>query len=192
MSRPRYQKNQITALEKINRAFWDCLEKYNYEDITIKAISKAANINHNTIYYYYKSIDDLATQAFHENAEALYKEIIIFDSNGLSSLRNIDVTESIEEIWKKITLFAGSQSYYLRKLLFDSMKTQWLRSLKVTYEKLETTDKAKVDFLIGGLVVVISRSVEVNNIKIIDFLSRSDLGDSFVNFSSYLNKKYSF
>ena len=64
MSRPKSNSSEPSAKMRIEEAFWKLLEEMPYNDISIKQLTKQANVNHKTIYYYYKNIDDIAKQLF--------------------------------------------------------------------------------------------------------------------------------
>lgn len=53
--------------EKIGRAAMDCFEKYGLEKTTLEDIAKAVGLNKTSLYYYYKSKEDMFIEiALHE------------------------------------------------------------------------------------------------------------------------------
>ena len=51
-----------SAQQRIEEAYWALLESMPHEKITIGQLCTKAHINHNTFYYHYQNIDDLANQ----------------------------------------------------------------------------------------------------------------------------------
>ena len=71
MARPAYDNSQLTAKARLKESFWKLLSETNYSHITVKKLSALAQVNPNTFYYHYNTMDDLALDAL--NDEKLYE-----------------------------------------------------------------------------------------------------------------------
>lgn len=69
-----------------------------YSKITISALAYQAQVNHNTIYYYFKNIDDMAIKLFNQNMSTNLLEIMV--SSFASGNFDIDFMFTDEEFKK--------------------------------------------------------------------------------------------
>lgn len=65
MGRPG--RDQPAAVERMEVAFWDLLEEMPYKSLTIGALARRAGLNHNSVYYHFSSLDDLAREMIERN-----------------------------------------------------------------------------------------------------------------------------
>lgn len=74
MARPKANQPGPSAQEKLAAAFWDMLEESSYASLTVSGLAKRAGVNHNTLYYYYDNIEDMANKLFKEDLlrDAMY------------------------------------------------------------------------------------------------------------------------
>lgn len=63
MGRPP-KEEEGKARQALIDAFWELLAEDDYTQLSICALSSHAQVNHNTFYRYFESIDDLAKKAF--------------------------------------------------------------------------------------------------------------------------------
>lgn len=85
MGRPR-KEEEGKARQALMDAFWELLAEDDYTQLSIRALSNHAHVNHNTFYRYFESIDDLAKKAFEEVVpkhapEILRKAVTLEDIN---------------------------------------------------------------------------------------------------------------
>lgn len=64
MARPRKDEAGPSAYERMTAAFWSLLEEKPYSAVTVKRITQRAGVNHNTFYYHFENIDDMAVKMF--------------------------------------------------------------------------------------------------------------------------------
>jgi AcrR family transcriptional regulator len=77
MARPKADSNTPSARERIETAFWEMLADVPFSKITVSAISSKAGVNHNTFYYHFSSIEDLAEKVFVDNMMPELPEIML-------------------------------------------------------------------------------------------------------------------
>ena len=63
MARPRKDQEGPSAVERMEGAFWDCLEEKPYPDITVADIVGRAGVNRNAFYYHFENMAALARRA---------------------------------------------------------------------------------------------------------------------------------
>ena len=68
MVRPRYDSNTPTARERLADAFWDLVVKDSIDSITVAGLSRAAGVSHNTFYYHFANIEDMAEELVSETS----------------------------------------------------------------------------------------------------------------------------
>ena len=114
MARPKRNLGEKNALERIEDAFWEMLSNGSYSKITISSLAQHSKVNHNTIYYHFENIDDMAIKLFNKNLDKDFPTRIFssFTTNGsISSDLSSDV--EFRNRFARIQLFAQSDSIFL-------------------------------------------------------------------------------
>ena len=192
MARPSYDKDQPTAQSRLKEAFWQLLAENRYSQITVKKLSSSAQVNPNTFYYHYDSMDDLAFDAL--NDEKLY-EIPSIIRTGILSETQLSLSEALEYIvigerWKKIRLFITSDSTVLHQLFYDTMEQFWLSIIGVHRENLSEADALDLTFILHGAVSVIQRQTDQYSLDFIKSLPDRPLGQGIMQTLENLIIKY--
>lgn len=182
MPRPRKSERDEMATVKIENAFWSLLETERYSDITVLRISQEAGTNRNSFYYHYKDIDDLAYQAFMNNASNEVSKTLV--SALLSAFREGQSAPvfdmSVLPHSKRIMLCARSDSPYLNQLVNDLLKTIWFDSMSIKLELLSADEKLQVCFISAGLVAVLGSQEIKNNPLFMSALCQSEIGKAII------------
>jgi len=82
------------------------LQNKTFSEISLKEIAKVADISQGTLYYYYKTKDDLAVDVYFKYLDNLIDETVVWISNK-------EKDTSIHRI-AKFTVLKGSSNSYLR------------------------------------------------------------------------------
>ena len=61
----------------MREVFWELLEEKPYSAITVKLITQRAGVNHNTFYYHFQNIDDMAMRFFEGNVPAKLVDMVV-------------------------------------------------------------------------------------------------------------------
>lgn len=142
MARPKYLNDEPTAKSKLKAAFWELLSEMNYSHITVKKLTSRAQLNPNTFYYHYDTMDTLAMDAF--NDEKLYEIPIIIRDELVrgESFSFDDALEytMIEDRWKKLRLFVTSDSAVLQQHLYYALESFWLSLIGIDKKDLSKAD----------------------------------------------------
>ena len=192
MARPSYDKDQPTAKSRLKEAFWKLLAELRYSQITVKKLSREAQVNPNTFYYHYASMDDLAFDAL--NDEKLF-EIPSIIRTGILSEAQLSLNEALEYIvigerWKKIRLFITSDSTVLHQLFYDTMEQFWLSIIGVHKENLSEADALDLTFILHGAISIIQRQTEQYSLDFIKSLPDRALGQGIMQTLENLMIKY--
>lgn len=161
MARPRKDAPEGPAKDRLDKAFWDMLAEMPFSEMTIKAISSRAHVNHNTFYYHYSSLEDMAQKLFDEN---MPRKMMGTIANALRSKDPEGVAvafdEEMTEHMKKTQLFARSGSPYLVGLLRASIRNAWLETLGVDEHMLTPDEQSDIDFAVNGEIALMQQSRE--------------------------------
>ncbi|MCD8316696.1 MAG: TetR/AcrR family transcriptional regulator [Eggerthellaceae bacterium] len=160
MGRPSKDQAGPSAKERLAAAFWESLEEAPYEQITVAALSKRANVNHNTFYYHFTNLDDMAQKLFEQDLiddSRLFLRILFSGKNQiLYWLNNVDPQSesfaAIESRIKKVNLFLNSGSAYLVELFKKELFETWKSNLNLDYEDLTQIEWMEVNFIFDGLI----------------------------------------
>ena len=177
MGRPK--KNESRAIDRIAEAFWEMLETCDYRDITIKSLSAKARVNHNSIYYYFKSIDDLAERLFaREYESSICNELFAQMVSGSVDLPRLLHAEDDLRKFDHIRLFAASESSHLRSVFISNVRTGWLKHLGIPEDRLSPDDRMDIEFILNGVTAILgSSSPRLDAASLNRFLGR-DMGKS--------------
>lgn len=173
MARPKKAADLLAASERIENAFWDLLAEYPYSKITISMLSKEAKVNHNTVYYYYENIDDLAEKLFKKN---LATDILtqIFSNLGSHNLNSsLLLKEPLPVLrWKRAVLFARSDSAFLTDIFKTAIMDAWLNAANINKELLSAEDSIELDFIFSGLSSILGNRAHDNPNMLATILDR--------------------
>lgn len=174
MARPRQSENAITARERIEEAFWSLLASNNYSKISIKMLAAEANVNHNSIYYHYENIDEVAKSAFNNVIIQDLKPIMAVD---IKELWQVFLTAQSDYRFRfeRIRLFASSGSDYLQSLLKNGLIDVWLSQTGKCLEDLSLKNQMELDFIFSGIVAMLGRDDEELSKEVWDELLNGEL-----------------
>lgn len=152
MGRPP-KEEEGKARQALIDAFWKLLAEDDYTQLSIRALSNHAHVNHNTFYRYFKSIDDLAKKAFEEVVpkhapEILRKAVALEDINPFVFF-NYAMFRDYSHFAR---LFIMSDLLYLNQVMQDTIKRIWLDYLNVQEKDLAEEERIAVSFVLGGLI----------------------------------------
>lgn len=147
MGRPKKNSADISATEKIEKAFWYILEKEGFACVTILRLSQESGLNRNTIYYHYENVEDVAAKAFRHNIdnEAGQRFISAMLADSQSTDREIPLHV------KKIHLFAKSESSVLQSIVKETITNTWLDAFHIDKDSLTESDLISLEFIMSGV-----------------------------------------
>ncbi|MCR5760672.1 MAG: TetR/AcrR family transcriptional regulator [Sphaerochaetaceae bacterium] len=161
MSRPK-KTDDGKAREAMEQAFWNLLEKMPYKNITIKTLAAEAGVNHNTFYYHFKNMEDLALYCFDN---CVKQEVLPdFEQDLLTLIHAIKNKDPhIYPIWRKVSLFTCRESDYLESVFKKALRQKWYTNAEVKDNKPDKGQDALMDFIESGIVILIAHARNLND-----------------------------
>ena len=130
----RYIKNE----ERIKSAFKSMVEEMNFEDITVKELTKRANINRKTFYLHYSSIDDLL--------KCIQMELT---NEYLERVKDLDIFEDYYELTKVFYTFHEEKGLFCEKLTcdptYDNVRNQLINGVESQHTKSDVVKNMNKD-----------------------------------------------
>lgn len=174
MARPRKDQPGASARERIEQEFWVLLEETPYRSITVRALSERAKVNHNTFYYHFDSIDDLALSLIDKNIphEAIAMFVRMTDGDLQEVLLRFSEQDT-EDRWKRFRLALRNGTLELRMAIRNKVAAALVGELGIDAEALDASDWAKINFVFGGVSALVS-SDEITSLE--DYLEQLNDG----------------
>lgn len=182
MARPKADSNMPSARERIENAFWEMLASVPFSQITVSAISAKAGVNHNTFYYHFSSIEDLAVKVFEDNMMPELPQImlpVLSDGQTQAGGSEEDSASDPAELsahFHRARLYASSGSALLTGILRDSIMKLWLDAAGLEDSQLTQPDRDQLAFIFGGIVSMIAEMGDDANIGRMADMVGSPLG----------------
>jgi len=156
MARPKRGEG-VPAQERLEGAFWQILAEQPYQEMTIAALSRRAQVNHNTFYYYFDSLDDMAIKMLHKNLVPELPGIVIkaFTANTMSFEQLIGSGDIWQRMQRLCLMAGGHSTSWLIDELKSSIMDIWIMSLGIDKKTLEERDKIVLTFALSGILAVV-------------------------------------
>ena len=87
--------NSISTTETLKQAFLSCLNKQEYEDITIAELSRRVGINRTTFYFFFGSKDELFTELCNAVVERWFQPFFDLNITKMSRTENVDMEKEL-------------------------------------------------------------------------------------------------
>ena len=152
MARPRKDSPEKPAIQRLEDAFWELLSERRFPEITIAALSTKANVNHNTFYYYYENLEDMAQQCFERNIPPrLAKGIVALMRGELTEADFNGLPEDTSLRMQRFCMFSRGDSIELTTMAKELVQNMLFEAAGKDPAELSPDDIASIDFIIGGL-----------------------------------------
>ena len=177
MERQRRDLDGKNAFERIEDAFWHLLAEKPFNKITISALSKTAQVNHNLIYYYFDNVEDMAKQLFERTVSGdIPQHILSMLLNENASHENIIHSPELMMRISRARLFMRSDSSYLNSIVKEKLQSEWLTAVGVERSQLTDSERADIEFIFSGIVSVVGSPLFDENPEAIATLYQRPLG----------------
>lgn len=150
MARPRKTDGSVSAKELLVAAFLQMLEQMPYRKITVKALSARAGLNHNSFYYHFGNMEQLAQYALEVTIPKEIPSQVVprFLSEGVVQLPF--APEEMEPLFQRVKLFAKKDSPELNPIIRAKIESMWLQAAGIPPDSLSAKDRTVVSFLSAG------------------------------------------
>lgn len=177
MARPKNGSGSIAAIQRIENAYWSILERGSYSDITIANLAHQAKVNHNTIYYHYNNIDDMAIKLFNKNIPLeISRAMLSFATTGDDNLTLLLSDQQLMKRWHRARLYTRGDSAFLMNCYKKAIIDTWFSTADIKHENLTDEDRIVLEFVFSGLVAVVGNPLVGENPSLLFSLLRLNLG----------------
>lgn len=159
MARPRKDETRPSARDRLENAFWQLLEGGPYKDITVRALTQRAQVNHNTFYYHFENIDEMALSLTSKNVphELIETVSALIEGREITQrLGDFAHDANLEKRFKRLQLLLRHGDAQLVELGKKRIVPQYLSILGVDAENFSANDRARMSFMMGGIIALIS------------------------------------
>jgi len=189
MARPKNDSSTVPAVERIEEAYWDILENGSYLDVTIANLAHQARVNHNTIYYYFENIDDMAIKLFIKNLPLeIPRSMLSFAKTGDNSLTYLLSDQQMMKRWLRARLYTRGDSAFLMNCYKKSIIDAWFSTADIKHEELTDEDRLVVEFIFSGLVAVIGSPLIEKNPSLFTSLLQRGIGREIITALNQITK----
>ena len=169
MPRPRLDCDTPSAIQRMIDTFWQLLTERNYRSITVTDIVRRANVNRNSFYYHFNKLDELAYRAIHDEVS----RSPLLQSGGAGNVpdlqhwrRHVGELISTDEERKRtgrLTMIVGPHTDpVLYSAFHDNEREALLLVLGLTPEDVDLRTDLMLDFIIGGILGMLNRWLQMN------------------------------
>ncbi|MBW3094470.1 TetR/AcrR family transcriptional regulator [Bifidobacterium sp. 64T4] len=169
MPRPRLDCDTPSAIQRMIDTFWQLLSERNYRSITVTDIVRRANVNRNSFYYHFNKLDELAYRAIHDEVN----RSPLVQSGGAGNVpdlqhwrRHVGELISTDEERKRtsrLTMIVGPHTDpVLYSAFHDNEREALLLVLGLAPEDVDSRTDLMLDFIIGGIMGMLSRWLQMN------------------------------
>lgn len=192
MSRPRHDSELTPAKERMENAFWALLEDREYRKITVTDIVREAQVNRNSFYYHYGSLNELADTAILQEVENTSIAQLVDETTDDHDIPSMD-DNAVREHWHKrisaalnspehrtrlnhLALLAGPHSSpELMDSLRDFTRMTLFTALKLDESDMTLRSDLYIDFAVGGILAILRRWPELREMNVAQTLYDDDI-----------------
>lgn len=169
MPRPRLDCDTPSAIERMIDTFWQLLGERKYRNITVTDIVRRASVNRNSFYYHFNKLEDLAYRAIHE--EVNRPPLVQGDGTGTvpdlqhwrKHVGELISTEDERRRTKRLTMIVGPNTDpVLYQAFHDNEREALLKVLARDPEDVDPRTDLMLDFIVGGIMGILSRWLQMN------------------------------
>lgn len=173
MARPRRVEGVKTAQERMEDAFWEMLAEMPYHEMTGRELRRRAGVSHNTFYYHFASMDDMARQMFRgigieQGPPAM---LAILQGGGVAA----EIAASIPNFAQRyhhVCLMAGSASPMIISMLHDAVMAAWINAVGLKESDLTPGDRIDLEFAFGGVIALMGSGAMDDPAAFVSFAER--------------------
>ena len=161
MPRPRLDCDTPSAIQRMIDTFW--------QSITVTDIVRRANVNRNSFYYHFNKLDELAYRAIHDEVS----RSPLLQSGGAGNVPDLQhwrshvgeliSTDEERKRTGRLTMIVGPHTDpVLYSAFHDNEREALLLVLGLTPEDVDSRTDLMLDFIIGGILGMLNRWLQMN------------------------------
>jgi AcrR family transcriptional regulator len=158
MARPRKDDGGIPAQRRLEDAFWAMLAEMPYREMTMGALARRAGVNHNTFYYYFVNLDDMAARLLDENLVPELPARLLTQFPVGVNLGEITADADLMVHFRRMCLVVGPHgAAWMADRVKQAVMAIWLTTLGLDPSDLDRADAITLTWMIGGLIGVLGQ-----------------------------------
>ncbi len=194
MARPRLDSDIPPAKVRLSQAFWNFALQDSIGNITVAGLSHAAGVSHNTFYYYFSSIEDMAERLIDETRfDTFARELIeaesdvtlpgaTQDANDVLAFADSSIVpDKIRTHFMRLCAVARNGTPHLIAYLKESLVKVWLLTVGCDKESLTREKEMKLSFMSGGILSALATVNPDTGFVDMVYVLRSELGETMRN-----------
>ena len=162
MARPKYERDEQTARERIFEAFWRMVEDGPYEKIGVRGLVRESGVNKNTFYYHFEGVDDLARQATRDVLEPafLLEMLSMMQGGTMSAGMQIRMQDPVlaKRLGRVRTIARAKGTPELQETLRHAIADAWSTALGFVPADLDEPQRIALEFALGGIMSVLAHT----------------------------------
>jgi len=145
-------------VERLEVAFWEMLAEVPYKELTMTALSRRAKVNHNTFYYYFDSLDDMAGEMIERNLVPELPAQIFASAQATAEATRLLGDSYLQVRFRRICLLVGPHSAtWIVDKLEKAVIALWLQAFGIDRSDLTRDDELRILFIFGGVLRVLGQ-----------------------------------
>ncbi len=189
MARPKQNTGEKTAMERMEEAFWNMLEEMPYTEMTCKELYGRAGVSHNTFYYYFHNIEDVAECMLDR---AMIKEMPAILLSTIGTGQNLDETirsvPNFDDRFRKVHFIAKNGGPLLKQCFPEALAKFWFPALGIDEADLTPEDYVDFTFILNGAVAILG-SDNITDISDVAAFVEREIGRGIVAKISHLRER---
>lgn len=160
MARPKRIEGEPTARQRMEEAFWKTLADMPYHKMTSREVCKRSGVSHNTFYYHFENLDDMARRMLDGlfTPELPLALLSMVDGDRKASI-GIEGVPELQQRLSKMRLLVSSGSTELVVLVQSNVLKAWFKTLGVKKSELSQEDLIDLTFVVGGITALLGSGI---------------------------------
>lgn len=160
MARPRYERDEQTARQRIIEAFWRMVEDGPYDKVYVRELVRESGVNKNTFYYHFEGVDDLARQATRELLDPVFLTEMLSQMQGAAVQARLKDAGFQMRLSRVRTVARAKGTPELQDVLKSALAETWSSVVGFDLEALDVPQRVALEFLLGGIMSVLAYANE--------------------------------
>jgi len=158
MARPRKDDGGVPAQQRLEDAFWAMLAEMPYREMTMGALARRAGVNHNTFYYYFDNLDDMAARLLDDNLVPELPARLLTQFPAGVDIGEITADADLMVHFRRLCLVVGPHgAAWMADRVKQAVMAIWLTTLGLDPADLDPADAITLTWMIGGLIAVLGQ-----------------------------------
>ncbi len=177
MARPKRIEGEPTARQRMEDAFWGMLADMPYHKMTSREVCKRSGVSHNSFYYHFENLDDMARQMLNGLfvPELPLALLSLVDGSGETAAR-LEGIPDLQQRLSRMRLLVSNGSPGIVGLVRDEVLSAWLRAIGASEDALSAEDRIDLTFVIGGIMALLGSDAVPSESRAIATFAEREVG----------------